>query len=182
MSTINIVNYIIPLDNIVNKNINNVTFNEIISLIFHAILITSTDKTESDNIIWNEIYTQFEKELIEQNNKKWPYMTIIKNDYGKRVDIFSTDTSFIGSNNILMLLMRLLYIEKYKRSYVYKSYKYHKILGYKMETVRDIPIRNVSLIELFKFLHMYMEYYIKIYNDNEYIEFELGKKIINQLV
>lgn len=181
MSTINIIDYIIPLDKIIDKNINNVTFKEIISLVFHATLIISNDTTEPDHDKWKQIYTQFEKELAIQNTKKWSYMTIIKNDYGKRIDIFSTDTSFIPTDNIFMLLLRLLYIEKYKRPYVYKSYKYHKILGYKLEIEQNILVKNISLLELFEILHKYMKYYIKIYNDGKYIEFNLGKEIIDQL-
>jgi hypothetical protein len=182
MSIINIQDYIVSLDKIVNKNINNVTFKEIISLVFHAVQIVSHNETEPDYFVWKEIYVQFEEELKEQNKKKWPYMTITKNDYGKRIDIFSTDTSFISSNNIFMLLLRLLYIEKYKRPYVYRSYKYHKILGYKMETTNDTCVIDISFKELFDFLLIFMKHYIKIYNDGKYLEFNLGKEIIDQLI
>ncbi len=181
MSTINIIDYIIPLDKIIDKNIDGVTFKEVISLVFHATQIIINDETDPDHNIWNTIYTEFNKDLEDQNIKKWPHMTITKNDYGKRIDIFSTDTSFIPTNNIYMLLLRLLYIEKYKRPYVYRSYKYHKILGYKSEYKIDYPVKNISLTELFEILAQYMKYYLKIYNDAKYIEFNLGKEIIDQL-
>jgi len=182
MSIINISEQIIPMEKIINKNINDLTFKEIISLVFHAMQFVIKDESMNDQDVWKNIYTEFERELIEQNKKKWPYMTITKNDYAKRIDIYSIDASFISSNNIFMLLLRLLYIENYKRPYVYKSYKYHKILGYKIKADSNDSVTKLSLNDIFDFLHSCMKYYIKIYNDGKHSEFELGKKIIGQLI
>lgn len=101
------------------------------------------------------------------------------------MDIFPSE-SFVKSNNIFMLLLRLLYVENYKRSYVFKSYGYHKILACKIVVVGKLSlakkeIDELSLFDLFEFLRLGINYYIKIYGNDLHFEYQLGKTILNQL-
>jgi hypothetical protein len=171
----------ISLEKIIDKNIDNLTFKEIISLVFYAVSTVANDITEPDHSAWKNIYEEFEKELHEQNKHKWPNMSIIKNDYSKRIDIFSTGATFITSKNFLMLLFRLLYVENYKRPYIYKSYKYHKMLSHKMKISNNTSVKKLSMIELFKYLKTCLNYYIKIYNDDMNFEYQLCKSILCHL-
>ena len=194
MTSITYNEQIIPLAKIINKNINNLTFKEIISLIFHAVGIVANDKSEPEPVIlkqnsnnpidnqptWKNIYDEFQKELEMQNKYKWPVMTIIKNDYSKRMDIFSND-EFIVSHNFLTLLLRVLVVENYKRPYIYKSYNYHKILSHKLKISESHSIQKISMTDLFAYLKICLKYYIRIYNNEKYFEHQLGKAILNQM-
>ena len=194
MTSITYNEQIIPLAKIINKNINNLTFKEIISLIFHAVGIVANDKSDPElatlkrgaeylndsQLTWKNIYDEFQKELEMQNKYKWPVMTIIKNDYSKRMDIFSND-EFIVSQNFLTLLLRILVVENYKRPYIYKSYNYHKILGHKLKISESHSIQKISLTDLFTYLKICLKYYIRIYNNDKYFEYQLAKAILNQM-
>ncbi|XWV25332.1 hypothetical protein QJ856_gp0438 [Tupanvirus deep ocean] len=177
MTSITLNEQITPLEKIINKSINNLTFKEIISLVFHAASILSNDNMDTISQGWKDIYADFEKELEKQNKIKWPHMSITKNDYNRRMDIFSTGGSFISSKNIFMLMLRLLYVENYKRPYVYKSYNYHKILSYKPKITHDVCVKKLSISELFEHLKLCMKHYLKVYNDDKHFEYQLGKTI-----
>ncbi|XWV26593.1 hypothetical protein QJ857_gp0474 [Tupanvirus soda lake] len=177
MTSIILNEQITPLEKIINKNINNLTFKEIISLVFHAASILSNDNLDTISQGWTDIYTEFEKELEKQNKSKWPQMSITKNDYNRRIDIFSTGGSFISSKNIFMLMLRLLYVENYKRPYVYKSYNYHKVLGYKPKTIDNVCVKKLSLAELFEHFKICMKHYMRVYSDEKHFEYQLGKTI-----
>lgn len=172
----------ISLDKIIGKNISNTSFKEIISLMFYASLVMSNSTEDPDSTKWKEIYSEFEKQLEEQNQHGWPKMTIIKNNFGKRIDIFTLNEPFMESNNILTLFFRLLFIENYKRPYIFKSYDYHKVMGYKIKSNNDNSVKNLSLEDLVNLLKKYMIYYISIYNNDMRMEYQLGKKIYNQLI
>jgi len=173
---------IVPFEKIINKQVQNITFKEIISLIFHAIKKIIDDKTCREWVEWAEYYDEFTKQLSEQEKKSWPKLVIIKNDYNKRIDIFSTGSSYVSSNNIFTLIFRLLCIENYKRGYIYKSYNYHKILGHKLNEGDDIIIQKASLETLFDLLKKHIKHYLKIYDDDDRIENLLAKKILDEIV
>ena len=128
---INLCDQITNYDKIINKSINYLTFKDVISLIFYACDAMSKHMEDPDFKMWSEFYKRFESKIEKQNKLKWPLLSIIRNDYDKRIDIFST-REYIKTKNLLMLLLRLLHIENYKRPYVYKTYQYHKILGQKL--------------------------------------------------
>lgn len=182
MTTIHLNDQIVPLEKIVDKNINDVSFREIISLIFYAAISISKNKSNPDQIEWKEIYNNFENELVEQNKQKWPQILISKNDYNKRIDVISAYSPFIETKNIFMLLLRLLYIENYKRPYIFKSYNYHKILGCKMRNKTDIIIKNLSVMDLFGILKQHLNRYMKIYNDENNFEYLLCGAIMKQII
>ena len=172
---------LLPLEKIVNKNINELTFKEIISLIFHASKNIINDPSCTE---WAKLYKQFEKELSEQNKMKWPEMAIIKNDYDKRIDILTTTSAatFIKTENIFMLLLRLLYVENYKRPYIFKSYNYHKILGNKLKGARQQSVKSLSLYDLFDLLQKQLTRYIRIYNDENQFEHQIATSLLKCIV
>lgn len=190
MITISLNDQITNLEKILPKTVENLTFKDVMSLIFHAtIFMTRASNTESSDTDtdtdtstenWIKFYDEFKNDFAKQNDEKWPKLFIIKNNYYKRIDI-NTSSSFTKSKNLLMLLLRLLYVENYKRTYVFKSYKYHKILSHKIPIKNITEIKKISLSDLFDSLKTYINYYLKIYNDNTHYEYILGKSIISQL-
>ncbi len=177
--SIKIEDYVTSLELISSKDKNKFTFKDIISAIFHACYNMSLDTTYLNHNLWNLYYNEFLNDLKDQNNINWPKLIINRNDYNKRMDILPSK-SYIISSNILTLLLRILYIEKYKRSYVYKSYNYYKILGYQISINKNIE--DHTLTELFDLLKTYLDYYIKIYNTSNNFEHELALSILKQLI
>ena len=169
---------IIPLVKIIDKNINNITFRELISLIFHALSIEANN--ESNDNLWHKLHKEFLQELDTQNKEQWPVMSLIRNDFSKRMDLFTNDV-FIKSENFFTYLFRLLVVERYKRPYIYKSYNYHKVLGHKLKTSDSVAVEKLSITELFTYLKIFMDHYISVYNKDIYFEHQLGRKIFNQL-
>lgn len=181
MINITLTDQIIQFDKIINKSINELTFKESVSLIFHAIKNLSTDQTRDDYMDWYNIYQDFLVLFDEQNKVGWPQLIISRNDYDRRMDISSFSTPFLKSDNLLIMLIRLIYVENYKRSYVYKTYQYHKVLGYKNNTAK-IEIKNASLSDLFVCLQNGLQHYMKIYNDKNQFEYQLVKNILGQII
>ena len=193
----NIDNHVIPLDKIIIKPIKDMTFKDIISLVFHSIIIMSKDPNNPFQEKWKLLYDEFENELEIQNELKWPKITIIKNENCKRIDVLSISKLYINSDNILTHLFRLLCVENYKRAYIYESYNYHKILNCKLNMGdNERIIKNISLNEIFTLFEIYMEYYMNIYNypvskskrtshkskkHNKRFEYLLAKTIIKKL-
>jgi len=178
MAIVNLDDHIVSLDKILNKKIKNITFKEAISLFFHTatVMINNSDPEYEQ---WKELYIEFEGQVVQQNKLIWPQLTITKNDYGKRIDIIAMDKSFVPSKNIFTLLLRLLYIENYKRAYVFKSYEYHKILSHKLKNESETLAKSVSLDEIFSLLKKHVIRFLKIYTNDKYYEHLLGKKIFN---
>lgn len=181
MTTVFLEDQIIPLNKIINKNSKNITFKETISLIYHAAALMSNNNEHPDKENWEKLYNEYKTELEKQNRIKWPHIEFIKNDYDKRMDILIVKSSFIYSKNIFMLLLRLLYIENYKRPYIYKTYEYHKILGHKVDDYPDIIAKNMSINDLFGLLKQHLIFYKKIYNDDMHFEYQLANIILNQI-
>lgn len=170
MTIIALSDYLIDLDKILSKKINRINFQDIISLIFHAI-----EKIGHDFPEWKILYIQFQKEFDKQNELKWPRLSVNRNDYSKRMDIFCHDV-YIVSNNLLTLLLRLLYMENYKRGYTLRSYHYHKILGKTFPLEKRVE--EYSLWQLFELLDKCLTYYLEIYDDESRIENRLADKIV----
>lgn len=182
MSTITLDEQLTKFDKISNNNINSITFKDIISMIFYAIQ-NMTHNFNPDEKKWNSFYQDFINDLEKQNKNKWPKLTIIRNDYQKRMDIMSSvsEHSYIKSNNFLVLLLRLLYIENYKRIYTFKWYKYHKILGYNIVIDRVKEIQKLTIADLFDLLKIGLKYYLKIYDNELQFEYQLATSILEQI-
>lgn len=163
------------------KSVNDLTFKDVVSLVFHSLVILSKSKNEPNSKEWIQIYEEFEKELQTQNNQKWPQLNIIKNTVEKRIDIFTINGSFNKTTNLFMLLLRLLYFENYKRPYIYKSYNFHKILGYKIKNHYNTELKYLSIHSLYDILIQYLEYYSIIYYDNSIYESGISNEILKLL-
>lgn len=175
MSVIKLEEQIVSLDKILLKKFQEITFKDIISLIFHAFQKLSNN----DNEI-KDIHNNFLSELNEQNKLGWPKMEITKNDYDRRMDIIGGN-SYIVTKNILTLLLRILYIENYKRRYTFKSYNYRKILSHKIRSVVTGPIEELSIDEILNILKHHLQHYMKIYYEESNFEYQLSNTILKHL-
>lgn len=186
MSITDLSQNLVPLDRLLDKMTNTVSFKESVCLIFHAIEAVSRDTVDPDSTAWASIYQQFTSELTGQRTLQWPQLEITRNDYSRRIDILTITKSFAPSTNICMLLFRLLYIESYKRPYVLKSYNYTRILGHRFKSKAKSPtdavtVSSLSLLQLFELLAEFIKYYMRIYSDTSTIEYQLGKVILEQI-
>lgn len=177
---------IISQDILMNKHINNLNFKDIISMIFHAVKNTDEKKldTITDNAKWKNFHEDFKLNLELQNNRGWPKLNYIKNDTRKRLEIFSP-TSYNITKNLLILLLRLIYIESFKlnelASTPYGRGNFHEVLTYKIDIPDKYPASDVSFIRLIEILKMYISYYTRIYQNVMMYEYSLGTSILEQL-
>lgn len=168
-----------------SKKINQLTFKDVISLNFHAFELLS-GTTKNPNFNYEEYYNDFLDEIELQNKKGWPQLLIKKNDYHKRVDACCLEP-YINSKNYLMMLLRMMSIENYKRMYVKKSYDYPKVLGHKLFEENSINdpngdcILQMALSELFVLTEHCIKYYLKIYHDHSTIEHKIGLSLLKYL-
>ena len=172
-----------PLNKIIDRHTNDITFKDTISLIFHAVCFIKNDTSEKDHALWKKLYLEFEEQLSQQNLSRWEDIKIsLDYNYGYVHVIPDSDVS-ISTKNILTLLFKLIYIENLKRSLLYKNKIFikHKILWYNLNTNNYTYIKNISLTELFDLLKRYVEYYIGVYSNKSSIEHRLGKSILRQL-
>lgn len=165
---------ICSLSDIYKKNIKQLSFKDVISLVFHA-----CQKMIGANEMWQNYYHEFTEELALQNKYKCPDLTTISNNYNKRIEVFC-NKGFITSNNLLTLLLRLIYIENRKKS-IYYTNNYFKVLDYTLYMNKYENIEKLSIHDVFSILKPYMEYYIRIYSDEFMFEYQLALSIINQL-
>jgi len=181
MTSIFVEQYLIPLDKLLDKNISNITLEETISLIIHTIQIMAT-KDNPDKFVWKKINDEFITYIAKQNAKMWPAMTVIKNYYDKCLDILLISESFINSKNILVLLFRLLFIEKYKQS---NNFAYFcLVLDYRLDNDNfsdNKLISDLSLDAIFDLLSKHLNYYFKVYNNKLHLEYQLAKSISCQI-
>ncbi|BCS82976.1 hypothetical protein QLL95_gp1147 [Cotonvirus japonicus] len=167
---------IIPLNEIINKTIRDINFQEVISLIFHASFNMTCNVSHPDFNDWNKFYTEFVKDFERQNLSRWPIMTIIDNEYYKRTDVIAIENTFVSSNNILTLLYRLMYIENYKITAGFNNYK---LLEHKLHSkfLSKKNVNNISLHKLFKTLKLYVDYYSRKYTNTNNLEYSLATRL-----
>lgn len=175
--------YIIDIDKFIKKNVINLTFSETISLIFHTIYTLKFQSDFNDDNIWQNIYLQFCGELEKQDSLKWPQITLLRNYSHECIHTLSSDKPFIDSTNILTLLLRLLFIEKYKYNNDLKYVSFGNILHHALDKINNdsvtfITINNLSIYGMFTLLEKQIEYYIKFYKNQSYLEYQLGIKIL----
>jgi hypothetical protein len=171
MITVYPKNQIEKLDNILKKNINVATFKDIISLIFHSVSIMTKNKPAIEE--WELFFSSYQEELKRQNKLNWPSIVLIKNEYNKRIESLP-NKPFLKSSHLLILLLRLLYIENQKKMY-------KNILNHIIDTPDQIKIKNITLGRLFEILKVYVQHYKTIYSDNTLFEYQIAIAIINLL-
>jgi hypothetical protein len=190
--------YIFTKDEIINRNIDTFNFKEIISLLFHAIknisekkdmgsLVLSIPQSKDDVVDikngidkWMLFYKDFEADLETQNTRRWPKLSYIRNDFRKRLEIFSS-MHYHNSKNLLMLVLKLLYIETFKAKNLPANNDYHDVLNNIIHINDNHPANKISLPRLFEIFKLYMQHYIKIYNNEMMQEYSLGKSILAQI-
>uniref|UniRef100_A0A6C0CBI5 Uncharacterized protein n=1 Tax=viral metagenome TaxID=1070528 RepID=A0A6C0CBI5_9ZZZZ len=180
MIKISLDTQLINLNNLHNKKVGGITLEEIISLIFYA-ANTMTNRDET----WKDYYKKFQLDLSEQNNKGWPKLIFTRNDSRKRLDSLMTET-FISSDNLLLLLLQLLYIEKNKKNNiinsVYVSFERYDILSHRLDNIdNQKDIKQLSLDKMFEILEAYINIYMSLYNNKMLFEYKLSKNILTML-
>ena len=171
-------NFGIPRYNeIRNLTTSNLKFVDVIVLVLHAF------ENTLDNILLN-YFKEFESDITQQFEVKWPELIAKNNDYKKRFDIFCTEP-FVRTQNMLTLMIRLLYIENIKKSHRQINTTHHKILdktiGAIDPTVVDKKLSLVTFTELLQLLELCARYYLTVYYDEFLLEHKIGSGIIKYL-
>lgn len=179
---------ITAFEKILSKEYTEVNFKDIISLVFHAINKMKDDKfsdqeysEQTSETQCKKIYDKFEEELSLQNKFGWPQIFIVRNDYERRMDLATGGGSYISSTNILTLLLRILYVENYKRRYVFRSYDYRKVMSHKIRSLMTKQVDEFALEEIIDLLKNHLHHYLKIYNDCTHFENQLATAILKQI-
>jgi hypothetical protein len=178
MTTVTLSNQIINFDKLKSKDVNKLTFKDAISLVYHMVHSIGEKSDLEDHEKWKTYYNQFLSDLAAQNRRTWPKIIINRNDYSARMDCNVVD-EFISSDNILTLLLRILYLENYKRPHIFKAYNYHPITGHVIAITKSLD--QLTVFDVFDLVFKHMEYYINIYNQSTCIEYKLAKSIISQI-
>jgi hypothetical protein len=179
---INIPNF----ENVINKKINQLKFIDIIVLLIYAFEKNCHDFVNPNSSDMQTYYIEFVDNMKHQNISGWPELLVKCNDYKKRFEIYCT-TPFIKSQNVLTLLIRLIYIENFKKTWKQKNYDYHKILDsinihvHSEHNEMNMCAKNLSFNELFTILEEHMIHYNKIYFDEFLFEYQLGSYILKHL-
>lgn len=168
---ISLENQFNSLSDISSKDLSVINFKDLAYLFFVAV------KTESSQD-WQVYYSDFVCELSDQNNKTWPTINFLKNNFSNRIDVF-TMNRFINSDNFLTLLLRLIYVENLKTN-KFSNQLYLNPLEYtpitETGTIKDLTFDQIIIL-----LKKCFDNYIKIYNNNGHFEHELANVLINQL-
>jgi len=182
MDNINLEEQITSYLLIQDKMVSDLTFKDVISLVFHAFERLSKD-INPNPISFGTYYQDFLLELHQQNQMGWPKLLINRNDHRRRLDVCCLEP-YVASQNFLMILFRMLYIENYKRTYVQKSYDYYKILGHKLEqngATHTLSIIDLNIPQLFILAEACLRHYINVYRDPLNIEHQLGLSLLKYL-
>jgi len=177
--TVDLNDYIVKKDTIVDRNISTLNFREIISLIFYAV----GSVAEKEDILeekWVKFNEEFKTDLEAQNTRRWPKLSYIRNDFRKRLEVFST-TSYHNSRNLLILILRLLHIETFKLKNLPQNNDYHEILTHTISIPDKYICSKVSMVRLFEIFKLYVQYYCRIYHNEMMYEYALGKSIVDQI-
>ena len=172
-------------ETIMSKTVPELKVVDVIALTFYAFERVS-EKDSGKDI--RSYFMEFETDIKKQQDNGWPKLLVNRNDYKKRFDVFCTEP-FVRSQNILVLLARLIYIEQSKKvsrnSLKQYSSPYNKVLSRKMETF-DINVSQkitveMSFPELLHLLELCIKYYTTVYYDELLLEYQLGTSIIKNL-
>lgn len=179
-------NKILPLDRILTKCAAQITFRDMISLIFHASRIMSAKSNDPNNTEWNNLHKKFEHEINCQDCEHWPILQLRFSEFEKCIEIQNLNGKFLETDNFLTLLAYILYIEGYKRS-MYQTHGYVKILTAKVssrlsKSQSDISVSKMSISFLLWMLKLFIDLYLEIYARHSSIEFKIGQAIQKQFL
>jgi len=184
---IDLKDYLLNKDAILSKNISELNFHEVISLVFYAIEgihsgegISTSSTSNQSNADWTSLYKDFLALLESENKRRWPKLNCITNSYRKRLEVFFPST-FTQTNNILLLLLRLLYVETFKVDNMPAQLAPHPVLLHHINIPDKYKSTEVSLVRLFELLKSYLGYYVKIYHNEMMFEYVLGKKVSDHI-
>jgi len=176
MIKISIDNQFVNIDKICNKSVDELLFDDVIKLFFY----TTVKMSEVDDY-WKTYYTEFQNALNDQNEHSWPQLIFTRNYPKKRLDCLVTGV-FISSDNLLLLLLQLYYIEKCKQfnllNNLYISFEREEILCHNVKLANNIDELSVDI--LFELLKLHITYYLDIYNNKMLHEHKIGINILNQ--
>lgn len=163
----------VALSRILQKKPSQLTFREVISLIFHlsqkirsASTATIRRNHKDSNIIpdnadlWLQLYSRFTEDMTVQERIRWPILTFMVNTYEKRIDVKNVNGSLIETENLLMLLAQILFIENGKRMLRQQYAAFPKVLGHKIQVVGTETVANISTHEIFLLLEKHLQHYI----------------------
>jgi len=178
MIKVSLSEQLISIENI-HKNVNSITLKETISLVFHALTTMAQQDPE-----WESYYVDFQNEFNKQNKYGWPKLIFTRNYSKKRLDCLGTRT-FISTNNILLMLLQLLYIETCKKyndmHSVYLTFDRYEVLDHTINFSGENNIDMLTLDNLFEILEIYISAYIGLYDNRMLYENQLSRDIISQL-
>lgn len=177
MTIIKIEEIITPYEIVVNKLQNQLTMIDVFSLIIHMTK-KFADGSSDISISMHKYYYEFIDHINIQNEKGWPRIISLKNDFFKRIDGV-VGKSHENTNNMLGLLIRLVHLEREKEVPLNGSMK--KILDYNISETNNSSVRAMTVADLLALLRRYMNYYVSVYCDPTRFENVLGHKIINHI-
>jgi hypothetical protein len=175
-------NLLTSQESLLDRNLNSLNFREIICMIFHATKNIYEKRVDTHDKKWSDFYNEFLINLEAQNKIGWAKLVYITNQIRRRLEIFSP-SSFVPSKNLLVQILRLLYIEDFKMQNLplIENKNFYEILTYKIDIPDKYTVRQVSLPRLFEILKLYVGYYIRIYENGLMYECVLGKAIFEQI-
>lgn len=165
------------MDQISQKDIVEITFEDTIKLfLYMAFQLALTNEG------WNIYYVDFLNRLEKQNDKGWPNLTFTRNYLNKRLDSLSTN-SFIKTDNILLLLLQLLYIEKSKQNHddVYISFEKTNVLDHRIDSSESSDEDSLSIDDLCDFLSNHLQYYTHFYHNRMLYEYQISNSILSMI-
>ena len=176
------------LDVIEKKPVCDFNFKDIVSLFMHAMKkIGESDNLHADE--YKKYYHLFTDDINRQNYGGWPKIFINRNNT-KKIEI-NTVGNYIYSDNVLTLLLRIMYIENYKKNCFWKPHSTYKILDIIPERNDFFFIINygeqysnlsdMSLYDLTKLLLSCLKHYIGVHSDNTRSEHQIASTIISLL-
>jgi len=162
------------MNQISQKDIDDITFEDTIKLfLYMAFQLALTNEG------WNNYYVDFLNCLGKQNDKGWPNLTFTRNYLNKRLDSLSTN-SFVKTDNILLLLLQLLYIEKSKQNNnnIYTSFEKTNILDHLIDSSESSSEDSLSMDDICDFLNDHLQYYTHVYHNKMLYEYQISSTIL----
>jgi len=156
------------IDKISEKDITEITFEDTIKLFLYMAFKMALISEE-----WNTYYVDFLAELEKQNTRRWPKLIFTRNYTNKRLDSLAPDT-FIKTNNILLLLLQLLYVEKNKQ--IKSAFENIDVLNHCTDSESSEDF--LSTEQIFDFLDMHLRYYLSLYHNKMLCEYQISSLIL----
>ena len=186
---------ILPVSSeIITRHPLKITFHEAISIIFDIFKHNKNSITFTGSH-WEECWKLFEYDMKEQNNIGWPQFIIIKkNGMTNGNDIYAKNKyivvgnnrksgSLIQTNNFLLMLLRIIYVEKYKENVVVNQLdKKFTTVSMLHTTLSKKEVFDLDpsdhIIYAFQLVKKFIQKYLVIYNDANEFENQMGEFIL----